>query len=150
MNSDDITRTLGLEELPIEGGLFTQSWRDEQVSAIYYLLVAPEFSALHRLDRVEIFTYHAGAPAWMLLLHPDGRVEQPILGPEVTAGQRPQVVVPAGVWQTAVTQGEWSFLGTVVVPPYYDECVEFGEAEALCAQYPEHAATIRPLCRATR
>lgn len=144
---DDIIRTLGLEELPIEGGLFTQSWRDERVSAIYYLLIAPEFSALHRLDRVEIFTYHAGSPAQMYLLHPDGSVQRPVLGPDVTAGHRPQVVVPAGVWQTAVTTGEWSFLGTVVVPPYYDDCVEFGDADDLCARYPEHADLIRPLCR---
>ncbi|TCP46312.1 hypothetical protein EV191_114109 [Tamaricihabitans halophyticus] len=147
MTPEDIIRTLDLAELPIEGGLYTQSWRDDQVSAIYYLLVAPDFSALHRLDRIEIFTYHAGSPARMLLLHPDGSVQRPVLGPDVAAGQRPQVVVPAGVWQTAITTGEWSFLGTVVVPPYYDECVEFGDADELAASYPSHAAEIRPLCR---
>jgi predicted cupin superfamily sugar epimerase len=144
-NPQEIAELLGLEPLPIEGGLFTQSWRDEKVSAIYYLLVAPEFSALHRLDRVEIFTYHAGSAARMLLLYPDGMVSRPVLGTDLAAGERPQVAVPAGIWQTTVTLGEWSLLGTVVVPPYADESVEFGETESLCARFPEAAADIRAM-----
>lgn len=141
-NPEEIAAQLGLEPLPIEGGLFTQSWRDEDVSAIYYLLVAPDFSRLHRLDRVEIFTYHAGAAARMLLLHPDGTVTRPVLGIDLAAGQRPQVVVPAGTWQTTVTLGEWSLLGTIVVPPYTDESVEFGDAATLTAQFPSAATEI--------
>jgi len=142
---EEITAQLGLQPLPIEGGLFTQSWRDEDVSAIYYLLVAPDFSRLHRLDRVEIFTYHAGTAARMLLLHPDGTVTRPVLGIDLAAGQRPQVVVPAGVWQTTVTLGEWSLLGTIVVPPYTDESVEFGDAETLTAKFPSAATEIREM-----
>jgi predicted cupin superfamily sugar epimerase len=139
----EISELLGLEPLPIEGGLFTQSWRDDTVSAIYYLVVDPDFSALHRLDRVEIFTYHSGSPARMLLLHPDGTVTRPVLGAELAAGQRPQVVVPAGTWQTTFTLGEWSLLGTVVVPPYTDDSVEFGDAETLSALFPDAATEIR-------
>jgi hypothetical protein len=134
---------LGLEPLPVEGGRFAQSWRAEAGSAIYYLLVAPEFSAPHRLDRTEVFVHHAGAPARMLLLHPDGSVTRPVLGIEVAEGQRPQVVVPAGTWQATVTLGRWSLLGTVVVPPYTDECVEFADAAALAARYPAAAADLR-------
>ena len=93
--SDFVTH-LGLEPLPVEGGRWAQSWRTESGSAIYYLLVAPERSAPHRLDRVEVWVHHAGAPAQMLLLHPDGSVERPVLGTDVAAGERPQVVVPAG------------------------------------------------------
>ncbi|HEV7979346.1 cupin domain-containing protein [Amycolatopsis sp.] len=144
-DTEEIVAHLGLEPLPIEGGLFTQSWRDEDVSAIYYLLVAPDFSRLHRLDRIEIFTYHAGAAARMLLLHPDGTVTRPVLGIDLAAGERPQVVVPAGVWQTTVTLGEWSLLGTIVVPPYTDESVEFGDAGTLTAQFPSAATEIREM-----
>lgn len=144
---DEIIALLGLEPLPIEGGMFAQSWRDADVSAIYYLVVAPDFSALHRLDRIEIFTYHAGSAARMLLLHPDGTVTRPVLGVDLAAGERPQVVVPAGVWQTTVTLGEWSLLGTVVVPPYTDESVEFGDADQLAADFPELAAEVRAACR---
>ncbi|MEV6644119.1 cupin domain-containing protein [Amycolatopsis sp. NPDC051371] len=140
--SDFVTH-LGLEPLPVEGGRWAQSWRSEAGSAIYYLLVAPESSAPHRLDRVEIYVHHAGAPAAMLLLHPDGSVERPMLGTDVAAGERPQVVVPAGTWQATATRGEWSLLGTVVVPPYTDDCVEFEAASDLALEYPEAAADLR-------
>ncbi|MEV6628017.1 cupin domain-containing protein [Amycolatopsis sp. NPDC051106] len=140
--SDFVTH-LGLEPLPVEGGRWAQSWRSETGSAIYYLLVAPESSAPHRLDRVEVYAHHAGAPAEMLLLHPDGTVERPVLGTDVAAGERPQVVVPAGTWQATVTRGSWSLLGTVVVPPYTDGCVEFAAAADLAVRYPEAAADLR-------
>jgi len=137
----EIADILGMEPLPIEGGLFKQSWRDETCSAIYYLLAAPEFSAVHRLDRIEIFAYHAGAPVRMLLAH-NGNVTEHVLGPDLAAGQRPQVTVAPGVWQAAETLGEWSLLGTVVVPPYTDGCVEFATGDEL-AEYPD----LRRLCR---
>jgi predicted cupin superfamily sugar epimerase len=140
--SDFVTH-LGLEPLPVEGGQWAQSWRSADGSAIYYLLVAPERSAPHRLDRVEVYAHHAGAPAQMLLLHADGSVERPVLGTGVAAGERPQVVVPAGTWQATVTLGAWSLLGTVVVPPYTDDCVDFASGAELALRYPEAAADLR-------
>ncbi|MEU4672716.1 cupin domain-containing protein [Amycolatopsis sp. NPDC023774] len=143
----EFIRHLGLSPLPVEGGRFAQSWRSEEGSAIYYLLVAPQTSAPHRLDRVEVFVHHAGAPARMLLLHPDGTITRPVLGTDVAAGERPQVVVPAGTWQATVPLGEWSLLGTVVVPPYTDDCVEFADVETLAARFPAAAADLRALPR---
>ena len=145
--TDPIVAALGLRPLPVEGGRWAQTWRDEHCTAIYYLLAAPEFSALHRLAHLEIYAYHAGAPLRMLLLYPDGEVRRPVLGTDLAAGQRPQVVVPAGVWQASETVGAWSLVGTVVVPPYTDDVVEFGSADRLAAEYPGHAAVIRALCR---
>ena len=137
---------LGLTPLPVEGGLWAQSWRDASCSAIYYLLATPSFSGLHRLDRVEIFVHHAGAPVRMTLLD-NGSVTEHVLGSDVTEGQRPQVVVPAGTWQASETLGAWSLMGTVVVPPYADDCVEFASAREVAAEYPEYADRLRPLCR---
>jgi predicted cupin superfamily sugar epimerase len=142
----EIASTLGLAPLPIEGGLWAQSWRSEECSAIYYLLAAPEFSAVHRLDRVEIFTYHAGAPTRMWLLA-DGELRTAVLGPDLAAGQRPQVAVPPGTWQAARTLGAWTLMGCVVAPPYTDNCVEFGVAAELAADYPAHVEEISALCR---
>jgi hypothetical protein len=34
-----------------------------------------------------------------------------------------------------------------VVPPYTDDVVTFGEADALAPRYPSHADRIRRLCR---
>jgi hypothetical protein len=144
---DPVSAALGLRPLPVEGGRWAQTWRDEHCTAIYYLLAAPEFSALHRLAHLEIYAFHAGAPVRMLLLYPDGGVGRPVLGTDLAAGQRPQVVVPAGVWQASETLGAWSLVGTVVVPPYTDDIVEFGAADELAAGYPDHAEAIRGLCR---
>lgn len=146
LTPQQIVDALGMGELEVEGGLFSQSWRDEACSAIYYLLVAPEFSALHRLEHLEIYHYHAGAPARFFLIA-DGRVQEPVLGPNLAAGERPQLVVPPGVWQASTPLGAWSLMGTVVVPPYTDDCVEFADAARLGATYPEHAARIQELCR---
>jgi predicted cupin superfamily sugar epimerase len=145
--TDPIVAALGLRPLPVEGGRWAQTWRDEHCTAIYYLLAAPEFSALHRLAHLEIYAYHAGAPLRMLLLYPDGQVRRPVLGTDLAAGQRPQVVVPAGVWQASEPLGAWSLVGTVVVPPYTDDVVEFGSADQLAAEYPDHDEAIRALCR---
>jgi len=145
--TEPIIAALGLRPLPVEGGRWAQTWRDEHCTAIYYLLAAPEFSALHRLAHLEIYAFHAGAPLRMLLLFPDGRVRRPVLGTDLAAGQRPQVIVPAGVWQASESLGAWSLVGTVVVPPYTDDVVEFGCADELAAGYPDHAEAIRALCR---
>lgn len=132
---------LNLAPLPVEGGRFAPSHRDDLSSAIYYLLRAPEFSALHQLDRTEIFVFHAGAPARMLLLHRDGTVTRPLLG--VGDGARPQVVVPPYTWQATETTGAYTLMGTIVVPPYTDDCVRF-DAPAP-ADYPDAAADIARL-----
>lgn len=147
MTPDEAISLLGLAELPVEGGHFGQSWRSAEASAIYYLLRAGEFSGLHVLTHLEVYAHHAGAPLRMLLLHPDGRVEEPVLGSDLAAGQRPQVVVPAGVWQAGEPAGEWSLVGTVVVPPYTDDVVSFAKADEVAEQYPSHADRIRRLCR---
>ena len=146
MTADDVIAALGLDPLPVEGGHFAQGHRSADLSTIYYLLRAGEFSAVHRLANVEVYAHHAGAPLRVLLLHPDGAVTTPVLGSDLAAGERPQLVVPAGVWQASSSTGDWTLVTTVVVPPYTDDVVEFGAADALATQYPSHAEEIRRHC----
>ena len=49
MNADEVIDLLGLEPMELEGGLWTQTWRDEQSTAIYFLMTPGDFSALHRI-----------------------------------------------------------------------------------------------------
>ena len=42
------------------------------------------------------------------------------LGPDVGAGQQPQVVVPAGAWQAARPAGDQPVLVSCVVSPGFD------------------------------
>lgn len=148
--ADDIIRILGLEVLPHEGGMWVESHRDEHSGAIYFLIRDDDFSAMHRLTGLEIWHFYAGSPVQMLMLSPDGHVHEPVLGPDLEAGQRPQVVVPSRVWQGAASTGSWSLLGTTMAPPYHEDGFELGRAETLEGQYPSARDRIWALTRDER
>ena len=40
------------------------------------------------------------------------------LGKDLSAGQRPQIVVPAGHWQSATSLGAWTLVGCTVAPGF--------------------------------
>lgn len=143
----EIARLLGLEPLEGEGGLYRRSYADDHSTAIYYLLVAPDFSAMHRLEGAEVYHHYAGAPARLTLLGPDASVERHVLGVDIRAGQRPQAAVPGGVWQGVETLGEWTLLGTTMAPGYRPEDFTLGAAHDLLAGWPEAAHDIRRLTR---
>lgn len=118
---------LGLLPHP-EGGHYREIYRDPApegrrgaLTSIYYLLREGERSAWHRVtDAAEVWHHHAGAPL-ALALCPDGRaasLETHILGLDVACGERPQVVVPPGVWQTAHSLGSWTLVGCIVAPAF--------------------------------
>lgn len=136
---------LRLHPLPEEGGLFRETHRDDHSSAIYFMLVDPMVSALHRLTGDEIYHWYAGAPLRLLLLHPDGRAEQPVLGPDVAAGQQPQLRVPAGVWQGSSSAGAWTLVGTTMAPPFDWNGFRLGDAVVLSARHPKLADRIAEL-----
>ena len=46
------------------------------------------------------------------------------LGTDFGDGQLPQAVVPAGAWQSAVSEGPWSLVGCTVSPPFAFEYFE--------------------------
>ena len=143
----EIANQLGLEPLPDEGGLFRRTYADAHSSAIYYLLADGDFSALHVLTAAETYHHYAGAPLQLLLLHPDGSVERPVLGTELAAGQRPQLVVPAGTWQGSRPAGEWALVGTTMAPAFEWEMFTLGRRTDLQEQYPGATAEIAALTR---
>ena len=116
-SADDVIAALGLEPHP-EGGWYRETWREPATTAIHYLLRAPERSAWHRVDATEIWHFYAGGPL-ELSVSADGRtIERSVVGSDLAAGQRPQVVVPAGAWQAAVPLGEWALVGCTVAPAF--------------------------------
>jgi uncharacterized protein len=142
-----IVDLLDLEPLTHEGGAYRRTPGDAHGTAIYFLLDATDASALHRLPGVEVWHHYLGDPVRLLLLHPDGDVEEVLLGPDLRAGQRPQVVVDPGVWMGAVSTGTVSLTGTTMAPPYDQAGFELGDPAALVAAYPQAATTIRLIAR---
>lgn len=113
-----IAASLGLEPLPLEGGLFRRTFTGGGASAILFMLVDNDFSALHRLRTEEIYFHHAGAPLRMLLIDPAGNPREVTIGPDVLTGQQPQFAVPVDWWQGSSTDGAWSLVSTVVTPEF--------------------------------
>ena len=148
MNATEVITLLGLEPLAEEGGMWTRILLDEHASAIYFLMRPGDFSAMHRLDSTEIWHHYLGAPAGMLLLHPDGSADLPILGKGLGDGQRPCVTVPAGVWMGASTMGDWSLVGATMAPPWHPDRFQLGDRTDLAVRYPQAALRIEELTRA--
>lgn len=149
-----LIQTLGLVPLPDEGGFFRQTWRGNTSSAIFFLLTRDAFSALHRIDQDEVWHYYAGHPVEHLQLDPaSGTARATRIGPDVLAGEQPQVPVPAGTWQGArldpsvATEYDYSLLGCTVSPPWDARSFTLGERDALTRAFPGHATLILALTR---
>jgi predicted cupin superfamily sugar epimerase len=121
---EELIEALGLEAHP-EGGWYRRTWVAEAPdgaraagSAIYYLLLAGEVSKPHRIDATELWHFYKGDPLRLMLEWPDGGSQTTLLGSDFEAGHVPQVVVPAGVWQTASTTGQFTLVGATVTPAF--------------------------------
>ena len=145
--AEEISDILGLEPLALEGGMWAQTLKDKNSTAIYYLLSKNNFSAMHKLEATEIYHYYAGAPAQMLLLNSAGKTEELVLGLDLDSGQRPQVIVEPGVWQGSKTTGEWTLLGTTMAPPYSQEMFQLADREELLKGWPDIRQKIYELTR---
>ncbi len=123
IDADAIISELGLAPHP-EGGAFREMFRDDvgkaraHSTAIYYLLKAGEISAWHRVDAAEVWHWYAGAPIELSQRSQSGDTTTMILGADLFQGQRPQIVVPAGVWQSARSLGAWTLVGCTVAPGF--------------------------------
>jgi uncharacterized protein len=124
LDADVVIRFLDLARHP-EGGWYRETWRHDAGegargagTAIYYLLAANEVSAWHRVDAAEIWHWYAGAPLCLDLADLPGDASSTILGPDLFAAQRPQVIVQAGVWQSARSLGSWTLVGCTVSPAF--------------------------------
>jgi hypothetical protein len=124
LSAAQIITTLGMQRHP-EGGYYVETYRHHDdaggrgaCTAIYFLLPAGERSHWHRVDAVEIWHWYRGAPL-VLSLSADGVSRRTVtLGNDLVAGQAPQAVVPAGVWQAAVSLGAWTLVGCTVAPAF--------------------------------
>jgi predicted cupin superfamily sugar epimerase len=133
----EFARELDLVPHP-EGGWYAQTWRSDvsfapegypgprpTATAIYFVLHPGERSRWHVVRSDEIWLWHAGGP---LVLRLGGNGERPdepavaefTLGADLAARQRPQVVVPGGVWQSAEPAGAEAVLVSCVVSPGFD------------------------------
>lgn len=134
LTAEQVVEILGLQPHP-EGGLYREAFRAPAPdgvraasTAIYYLLRAADVSAWHRVvDADEAWHHYAGAPLELTLSDGRGRTSLR-LGSDLAAGERPQAVVPAGIWQAARPLGGWVLVGCTVAPGFEFSSFEMAPA----------------------
>jgi uncharacterized protein len=125
LTAAEMIRALDLKPHP-EGGHYRQTFQDTRTdangraasTAIYFLLARGERSHWHRVDAVEVWHYHAGAPLVLEMANEAGAIRRMKLGPDIAMGERPQGVVPMGHWQAAESLGDWTLVGCTVAPGF--------------------------------
>lgn len=128
LSAREVIDLLDLKPHP-EGGHYRETFRDPALtptshqtsrsvsSAIYFLLASGERSHWHRVDAAEIWHWYAGAPLALSLALEAG-IKTVRLGCDLLAGERPQAVVGAGIWQSAESLGAFTLVGCTVAPAF--------------------------------
>jgi predicted cupin superfamily sugar epimerase len=167
MTADDIKRLLNLQPHPREGGWYVRTYEANELlsptqfddgryegerrtaTAIYYLLEPHTFSELHVLASDEVFHHYLGGAVEMLQLYADGTSETVVLGADLEAGERPQVVMPRGVWQGSrmlvPATEDFALLGCTVSPGFEFEDYESAPRAELLQRWPREATRILSL-----
>src|SRR5258705_7229311 len=112
-------------------------------SALYFMVTPQAPVRLHRIRNDQLYHYYLGDPIEVLLLRGEG--EHVIVGPDLRAGHRVQLLIPGNTFHTARIIGarRW-FLGASTEWPGVEKVdVEIGDVEALAAKYPDVADDLR-------
>ena len=162
MDYQSIIEAYQLEPLPEEGGYFSRVYEHDQrlgdgstrrvASAIYFLITAEQFSAMHRLQADELFHFYHGHSCEMLQIAPDGEAQIVKLGHVFEDGEKPMSLVRGGTWQgmrlaTDAPPGAYAFFGVSVHPAFEWDDFEISTRTDLCAQFPQCAEMICELTR---
>ena len=167
MTALDYIRYLNLAPHP-EGGYYKETYRALETipygslptrfapshdrsfaTAIYYLLLAGEFSAFHRINSDEVWHFYAGGLLHIHVLHPDGQYTRLHLGSNLAQGHTLQAVVPVGAWFAAepAPGTDFALVGCTVAPGFDFKDFEMAKTTSLLPLYPEQSNLITRLCR---
>jgi predicted cupin superfamily sugar epimerase len=119
-----IIETLDLKPHP-EGGYFKETFRHAGAdgtrgagTAIYFLLERGQKSHWHQIDAAEIWHFYAGDPLLLKTSPEPGYIVERTLGPDLSKGQLPQLIVQPGQWQAAESTGDFTLVGCTVSPAF--------------------------------
>ncbi len=143
-------KILGLQPHP-EGGAYRETYRSvilantdlprSVCTAIYFLIRKDHPTAWHRVRHDEIYHFYYGSPVELSMISDDGKLSKLILGTDVNNGERPQIIIPGGFWQSARTLDEFTLIGCTVSPGFDFEDFEMTDIHELHVRFPELTLT---------
>ncbi len=162
-DADRWIEALQLQPHP-EGGWFRESYRSSELisraalparfsgdrcfsTAIYFLLKAGEFSALHRIKQDEVWHFYDGDLLTIEVIDPAGNHSSIQLGQDFAAGHTLQAVVEGGCLFGASLAGGGSYalVGCTVAPGFDFADFELPKRAELLEQFPEQREIIEKL-----
>lgn len=110
---------------------------------LYFLVTADNQIKLHRIRSDQMYHHYFGDPLEVLLLYPDGKSDVKIIGHDLTAGMRPQLLIPGGTFHASrmAVGSSYALLGTSVWLRAEPADVEFADLTMLAKLYPDFANT---------
>ena len=160
-DAETLIRTLGLEA-HMEGGYFRRIFQADHrdkiatgggerytLTSIHYLLTAESPVGHWHLNQSDIVHYfHLGSPVTYYLIHPDGRLETVVMGPDPTQGHQLAMAVTGGTWKAShLPEGDYGLISEAVAPGFEYEDMTLGKRNLLSDMFPEHAALIARFTR---
>lgn len=121
-------------------------------SALYFLVTPHAPVRLHRIRNDQLYHYYLGDPLELFMLHGDGSSERVVVGPDLRAGQRVQLLIPGDTFHTArlLDGGRWFFGASTEWPGVVPQDVEIGDLDQLAAKYAEVASELRAIAASVR
>lgn len=124
-----LIKQLRLKQHP-EGGYYRETYRSKEFipakalprrfndrrtfsTAIYFLITKERPSAFHRIKSDELWHFYQGDPVEITMILKNKKKKKIILG----SGEF-QAVIPAGLWFSAKTLGQYSLVGCTVAPGF--------------------------------
>jgi uncharacterized protein len=115
------------------------------LGGVFYFLVTPRAGVrLHRIRSDQMYHHYLGDPLEVLLLYPGGKGEVRVVGADLAAGMRPQLLIPGGTFHAGLVRAGvgYALLGTSVWARAEPADVEIGDAKQLQAKFPSMGSAI--------
>jgi predicted cupin superfamily sugar epimerase len=160
-SAEQVAKALNLSG-HLEGGFFRRTYQADDyaklttakgerfiLTSIFYMLTSQSPIGHFHLNKSDIVHYyHLGDPIRYTLIYPDGKVEQVIMGGDVTNGELLQLTVKGDIWKASeLLPGEHGYgLISEAVSPGFDYAdMTLGTNELLQAKFPQHWKLMEPL-----
>ena len=153
ITKDALINGLQLERHPLEGGYYRRTYESQLMlereggsrklmTSIYYMLTNDSpVGCLHRNQSDILHFYHSGLSIRYLIVSPAGEVTERVLGPNITKGETPQLLVKGGDWKaaelsSATSSATFGLLSEAVCPGFEYADNEIGTKEVIAELYP--------------